>query len=49
MSLLAKNHRSKPGLAERFELFCNYQEIANAYTELNNPFLQKKMFEDQLK
>ena len=38
MSPLAKYHRSIPGLSERFEVFVNYQEIANAYTELNNPF-----------
>jgi len=37
MSPLAKWHRSEPGLAERFELFCNYHEIINAYTELNDP------------
>lgn len=37
MSPLAKWHRSEKGLSERFELFCNYHEIINAYTELNDP------------
>jgi lysyl-tRNA synthetase, class II len=37
MSPLAKWHRSEPGLSERFELFINYHEIVNAYTELNDP------------
>lgn len=37
MSPLAKWHRSEPGLSERFELFCNYHELINAYTELNDP------------
>ena len=37
MSPLAKWHRSEKGLSERFELFCNYHEIVNAYTELNDP------------
>jgi lysyl-tRNA synthetase class 2 len=37
MSPLAKWHRSEPGLSERFELFCNYHEVINAYTELNDP------------
>lgn len=41
MSPLAKYHRTKPGLTERFELFIKYHEFCNAYTELNNPFKQK--------
>jgi lysyl-tRNA synthetase class 2 len=39
MSPLAKYHRSEPGLSERFELFVNFHEICNAYTELNDPFV----------
>lgn len=41
MSPLAKYHRSKEGLTERFELFINYHEFCNSYTELNDPFKQK--------
>ena len=48
MSPLAKPHRSKPGLTERFELFINQFEIVNSYTELNDPFLQRKTFEAQM-
>lgn len=49
MSPLAKYHRSKPGLTERFELFINYHEFCNAYTELNDPFVQKELFMQQVK
>ncbi|GAA6005984.1 hypothetical protein JCM10207_007297 [Rhodosporidiobolus poonsookiae] len=49
MSPLAKHHRSKPGLCERFEAFVATREICNAYTELNDPFIQKANFEDQMK
>ncbi len=49
MTPLAKKHRSSAGLVERFELFVMGKEIANAYTELNDPIDQKERFEDQLK
>ena len=49
MSPLTKKHRSKPGLVERFELMCNGKEIANAYSELNDPIDQRERFEDQVK
>ncbi|MCW3090073.1 MAG: Lysyl-tRNA synthetase [Ferruginibacter sp.] len=47
MSPLTKKHRSKPGLVERFELMCNGKEIANAYSELNDPLEQRERFEEQ--
>ncbi|MCW3081369.1 lysine--tRNA ligase [Segetibacter sp.] len=49
MSPLTKKHRSKPGLVERFELMINGKEIANAYTELNDPIDQRERFEEQIK
>ncbi len=49
MSPLTKMHRNKEGLVERFELMINGKEIANAYTELNDPLDQRARFEEQLK
>lgn len=49
MSPLAKYHRSRKGLTERFECFVAGKEICNAYTELNNPFVQRQRFEEQAK
>lgn len=49
MSPLTKKHRNKEGLVERFELIANGKEIANAYSELNDPIDQLERFEDQLK
>lgn len=49
MSPLSKKHRSKEGLVERFEAICNGKEIANAYSELNDPIDQRERFEDQVK
>jgi len=47
MSPLAKYHRKYPGLTERFELFVAKKELANAYTELNNPSVQRSLFQTQ--
>lgn len=49
MSPLAKYHRSCPGLTERFELFVCKREVCNAYTELNNPVVQRERFMEQAK
>jgi lysyl-tRNA synthetase class 2 len=48
MSPLAKKHRNRPGLVERFEAICNAKELCNSFSELNDPIDQRKRFEEQV-
>jgi lysyl-tRNA synthetase class 2 len=48
MSPLAKQHADNPSLVERFEAICNGKEICNAFSELNDPIIQRQRFEDQI-
>jgi lysyl-tRNA synthetase class 2 len=48
-SPLAKKHRNKPGMVERFELICGRMEMANAYSELNDPIDQNERFDEQVR
>src|SRR4029077_767272 len=49
LSPFAKAHRSQPGLVERFEAYAGGMEIANAFTELNDPDVQRRRFEEQMR